>query len=146
MAAGFVSPLQSGCTWFSHESMSLGERNYADHLCPDTHTQTLMMADSSAASSSMNQPPKKKRAQDPPLPPDAGQKPVQLQRRRVWRACENCRYVTISRLPEMALIPPIHRRKKIKCDGVEPICSQCAGGGAACTWLQTKDRAALSRQ
>ncbi|KAL5527321.1 hypothetical protein ACEPAG_6112 [Sanghuangporus baumii] len=85
------------------------------------------MADNNVASSSMNQPPKKKRAQDPPLPPDAGQRPIQLQRRRVWRACENC------------------RRKKIKCDGAEPVCSQCAAGGAACTWLQTKDRAALSR-
>ncbi|TFY83848.1 hypothetical protein EWM64_g177 [Hericium alpestre] len=70
---------------------------------------------------------KKKRTDDPPLPPDAGQRPLQLQRRRVWRACESC------------------RRKKIKCDGTEPTCSQCAASGSQCTWLQTKDRAALSR-
>ncbi|KAJ7781484.1 fungal-specific transcription factor domain-containing protein [Mycena metata] len=55
------------------------------------------------------------------------QKPLQLQRRRVWRACESC------------------RRKKIKCDGQEPTCSQCTSSGSQCTWLQTKDRAALSR-
>ncbi|KAG6820448.1 hypothetical protein H0H93_000444 [Arthromyces matolae] len=36
---------------------------------------------------------KKKRNDDEPVSPDAGQKPVQLQRRRVWRACESCRYV-----------------------------------------------------
>ncbi|KAJ7904289.1 fungal-specific transcription factor domain-containing protein [Mycena olivaceomarginata] len=53
--------------------------------------------------------------------------PLQLQRRRVWRACESC------------------RRKKIKCDGCEPTCSQCSASGSQCTWLQTKDRAALSR-
>ncbi|KAG9126164.1 hypothetical protein FRC07_004634 [Ceratobasidium sp. 392] len=61
------------------------------------------------------------------LPPDLGLKPVQLQRRRVWRACEGC------------------RRKKIKCDGREPTCSQCSLSGNTCTWIQTKDRAALSR-
>ncbi|KAI9001236.1 fungal-specific transcription factor domain-containing protein [Trametes punicea] len=73
-------------------------------------------------------PPKKKRVDDhAPLPPDIGLKPVQLQRRRVWRACESC------------------RRKKIKCDGVEPTCSQCTASKSQCTWLQTKDRAALSR-
>lgn len=38
------------------------------------------------------------------------------------------------------------RRKKIKCDGCEPTCSQCSMSGSQCTWLQTKDRAALSRQ
>lgn len=38
------------------------------------------------------------------------------------------------------------RRKKIKCDGIEPTCSQCATSKTQCTWLQTKDRAALSRQ
>ncbi|EIW62114.1 uncharacterized protein TRAVEDRAFT_115809 [Trametes versicolor FP-101664 SS1] len=73
-------------------------------------------------------PPKKKRVDDhAPLPADIGLKPVQLQRRRVWRACESC------------------RRKKIKCDGVEPTCSQCSASKSQCTWLQTKDRAALSR-
>lgn len=70
---------------------------------------------------------KKTRIEDDPLPPDAGTKPIQLQRRRVWRACESC------------------RRKKIKCDGCEPTCSQCSASGSQCTWLQTKDRAALSR-
>ncbi|PFH52693.1 hypothetical protein AMATHDRAFT_56791 [Amanita thiersii Skay4041] len=77
---------------------------------------------------SMTHQTKKKRSDDEPLPPDAGQKPIQLQRRRVWRACESC------------------RRKKIKCDGCEPTCSQCSSSGSQCTWLQTKDRAALSRQ
>ncbi|TBU48455.1 fungal-specific transcription factor domain-containing protein [Dichomitus squalens] len=73
-------------------------------------------------------PPKKKRVDDQgPLAPDLGTKPIQLQRRRVWRACESC------------------RRKKIKCDGSEPTCSQCASSKSQCTWLQTKDRAALSR-
>ncbi|KAI9510447.1 fungal-specific transcription factor domain-containing protein [Russula earlei] len=70
---------------------------------------------------------KKKHVEDQSLPSDAGKRPIQLQRRRVWRACEGC------------------RRKKIKCDGNEPTCSQCATSGSQCTWLQTKDRAALSR-
>ncbi|KAJ7068066.1 fungal-specific transcription factor domain-containing protein [Mycena amicta] len=69
--------------------------------------------------------PKKKRPDTDPDVPDS--KPLQLQRRRVWRACESC------------------RRKKIKCDGVEPECSGCKASGSQCTWLQTKDRAALSR-
>lgn len=85
------------------------------------------MQEEKGQASLMSQPPKKKRAQDQQPSTDAGQKPVQLQRRRVWRACENC------------------RRKKIKCDGTEPVCSQCSSGNAQCTWLQTKDRAALSR-
>ncbi|KAJ7117381.1 fungal-specific transcription factor domain-containing protein [Mycena crocata] len=70
---------------------------------------------------------KKKRIDDDQDTPDSTQKPLQLQRRRVWRACESC------------------RRKKIKCDGCEPTCSQCSASGSQCTWLQTKDRAALSR-
>ncbi|KAF6762750.1 fungal-specific transcription factor domain-containing protein [Ephemerocybe angulata] len=70
---------------------------------------------------------KKKRIEEEPMSPDAGARPIQLQRRRVWRACESC------------------RRKKIKCDGCEPTCSQCSASGSQCTWLQTKDRAALSR-
>ncbi|KAI0069046.1 hypothetical protein BV25DRAFT_1792806 [Artomyces pyxidatus] len=70
---------------------------------------------------------KKKRVDDQAIPVDAAQRPLQLQRRRVWRACESC------------------RRKKIKCDGNEPTCSQCSASGSQCTWLQTKDRAALSR-
>ncbi|KAJ3981533.1 putative fungal-specific transcription factor [Lentinula detonsa] len=78
-------------------------------------------------SSSMAQQSKKKRNDDETdAAPDAGQKPIQLQRRRVWRACESC------------------RRKKIKCDGCEPTCSQCASSGSSCTWLQTKDRGPLS--
>ncbi|KAJ8468401.1 hypothetical protein ONZ45_g17259 [Pleurotus djamor] len=70
---------------------------------------------------------KKRTDEEQPISPDIGQKPIQLQRRRVWRACESC------------------RRKKIKCDGCEPTCSQCASTNSQCTWLQTKDRAALSR-
>ncbi|PPQ77711.1 hypothetical protein CVT25_011146 [Psilocybe cyanescens] len=70
---------------------------------------------------------KKKRPEDDPMAEDTTGKPLQLQRRRVWRACESC------------------RRKKIKCDGCEPTCSQCSMSGSQCTWLQTKDRAALSR-
>ena len=38
---------------------------------------------------------KKKRVEDQPLPSDAGQNPIQLQRRRVWRACESCRSVLL---------------------------------------------------
>lgn len=76
---------------------------------------------------SMTHQSKKKRIDEETLSPDAGTKPVQLQRRRVWRACESC------------------RRKKIKCDGCEPTCAQCQTSGSQCTWLQTKDRAALSR-
>jgi hypothetical protein len=42
-------------------------------------------------------PPKKKRPDDQiVLEPATGQKPVQLQRRRVWRACESCRLVRAS--------------------------------------------------
>jgi hypothetical protein len=44
-------------------------------------------------------PSKKKRSDDDPIPLDVGQKPIQLQRRRVWRACESCRCV----------IPPAYR-------------------------------------
>ncbi|KAF8917781.1 fungal-specific transcription factor domain-containing protein [Mucidula mucida] len=84
------------------------------------------MAKTDASSSAAHQS-KKKRTDDDAVSPDAGQKPIQLQRRRVWRACESC------------------RRKKIKCDGCEPTCSQCSTSGSICTWLQTKDRAALSR-
>ncbi|KAG8963729.1 hypothetical protein FRC03_002629 [Tulasnella sp. 419] len=51
----------------------------------------------------------------------------QMARRRVWRACESC------------------RRKKIKCDGTEPVCGQCTQTNSSCTWIQTRDRAALSR-
>ncbi|KZS97989.1 hypothetical protein SISNIDRAFT_481858 [Sistotremastrum niveocremeum HHB9708] len=73
-------------------------------------------------------PGKKHRVDMAPLPPELpGAKPLQLQRRRVWRACESC------------------RRKKIKCDGVEPTCGQCATARLQCQWSQTKDRAALSR-
>ena len=39
---------------------------------------------------------KKKRFDDEQVSADLGLKPVQLQRRRVWRACESCRYVPIS--------------------------------------------------
>ncbi|KAH9951803.1 fungal-specific transcription factor domain-containing protein [Amylocystis lapponica] len=89
----------------------------ADHRTPSAPADSTSMAHQS----------KKKRVDDQSAPPDIGLKPVQLQRRRVWRACESC------------------RKKKIKCDGVEPTCSQCASSKSQCTWLQTKDRAALSR-
>lgn len=105
------------------------------------------MQEEKGTSSLMSQPAKKKRATEQQLPADAGQKPVQLQRRRVWRACENCRYVTMTYVnTQKTLMPLFFRRKKIKCDGTEPVCSQCSSGNAQCTWLQTKDRAALSRQ
>ncbi|KAJ3762896.1 putative fungal-specific transcription factor [Lentinula raphanica] len=71
---------------------------------------------------------KKRNDEETNAAPDAGQKPVQLQRRRVWRACESC------------------RRKKIKCDGCEPTCSQCSSSGSPCTWLQTKDRGAYVQE
>jgi hypothetical protein len=98
---------------------------------------------------SMTHQTKKKRVEDQPFPTDGGQRPIQLQRRRVWRACEGCRSVSFH------FLPPDHThahnrlcssRKKIKCDGNEPTCSQCGASGSQCTWLQTKDRAALSRQ
>ncbi|KAF9057367.1 fungal-specific transcription factor domain-containing protein [Panaeolus papilionaceus] len=84
----------------------------------------MAKTEDSSASTSQN---KKKRTDDEPMLEDVSTKPLQLQRRRVWRACESC------------------RRKKIKCDGCEPTCSQCSASGSQCTWLQTKDRAALSR-
>lgn len=99
---------------------------------------------------SMTHQSKKKRIEDDPLPTDAGAKPIQLQRRRVWRACESCRQV--DRALHSHIYSPTRtnradrRRKKIKCDGCEPTCSQCQSSGSQCTWLQTKDRAALSRQ
>ncbi|KAH9943098.1 fungal-specific transcription factor domain-containing protein [Epithele typhae] len=116
-----------------------------------------------APSMTIPHPPKKKRVDDPALPPDAGLKPVQLQRRRVWRACESCRCVPVivalplcpSPAPEplpapVPLRPPSESQArsdhhKIKCDGMEPTCSQCLASKSQCTWLQTKDRAALSR-
>jgi hypothetical protein len=36
---------------------------------------------------------KKKRVEEEPIFEDVASKPLQLQRRRVWRACESCRYV-----------------------------------------------------
>ena len=39
----------------------------------------------------------KKNPEEDLLQPDVGQKPVQLQRRRVWRACESCRYLKFIR-------------------------------------------------
>ncbi|KAH7100638.1 fungal-specific transcription factor domain-containing protein [Auriculariales sp. MPI-PUGE-AT-0066] len=74
---------------------------------------------------------KKQKLDEAPSPTSTNQqdplKPIQLQRRRVWRACESC------------------RRKKIKCDGREPTCSQCLASKTNCVWVQTRDRAALSR-
>ncbi|KAG6833786.1 hypothetical protein H0H87_001218 [Tephrocybe sp. NHM501043] len=45
-------------------------------------------------STTMTHQSKKKRSDDDSVP-EVGQKPVQLQRRRVWRACESCRWVII---------------------------------------------------
>ncbi|KAF9076408.1 putative fungal-specific transcription factor [Rhodocollybia butyracea] len=82
----------------------------------------------SSSTSAMAQPSKKTRNEDEAAQsPSDATKPINLARRRVWRACTSC------------------RQKKIKCDGCEPTCSQCAASGAQCTWQQTKDRAALSR-
>lgn len=81
--------------------------------------------------SASSQAPAKKQRRDEDKPPSGDKGAanlVSLTRRRVWRACESC------------------RRKKIKCDGTEPICGQCTQTGSNCTWIQTKDRAALSRQ
>ena len=52
--------------------------------------------DPSSSSTSMAQQMKKKRVDDQQPSADAGQRPVQLQRRRVWRACESCRCVSNS--------------------------------------------------
>jgi hypothetical protein len=41
--------------------------------------------------SSMTHQSKKKRIEEEQNSADVGQKPIQLQRRRVWRACESCR-------------------------------------------------------
>lgn len=101
---------------------------------------------------SMTHQSKKKRIEDDSTSVDPGTKPVQLQRRRVWRACESCRFVPHSALTPLSPVSNtfsdqiVDRRKKIKCDGCEPTCAQCQSSGSQCTWLQTKDRAALSRQ
>ena len=58
------------------------------------------------------------------------------------RTAGACRLVSL----DPASLNALSRRKKIKCDGTEPVCSQCSSSSAQCTWLQTKDRAALSRQ
>lgn len=41
---------------------------------------------------------KKKRFEEEPPFDDIVSKPLQLQRRRVWRACESCRYVLLNSL------------------------------------------------
>jgi len=53
-------------------------------------TTTMAKGDDSTPPSSQS---KKKRTEDEPMLEDASSKPLQLQRRRVWRACESCRYV-----------------------------------------------------
>lgn len=60
---------------------------------PQTIISPNTMPDNDQPFASSSQTNKKKRAQDHSLTPDAGTKPIQLQRRRVWRACENCRCV-----------------------------------------------------
>ena len=55
-----------------------------------TETTSMSMSTEGNDRQANNQP-KKKKTEDAPLPADLGLKPVQLQRRRVWRACESCR-------------------------------------------------------
>jgi len=50
------------------------------------------MAKGEESSSSSIPQSKKKRSEDEPMLEDVSAKPLQLQRRRVWRACESCRY------------------------------------------------------
>jgi hypothetical protein len=69
---------------------------------------------------------KKKRVDDDSLAPDAGAKPVQLQRRRVWRACESCRQVDrvpsgIIFLPRRRLIISIAGARKSSATAVSPL-------------------------
>src|SRR5258706_5224238 len=61
---------------------------------------------------------KKQRTDNSP-PPIDGNKPIQLERRRVYRACMPCRSVLLDPLPTSPLIQPNinHRRKKTKCSG-----------------------------
>jgi hypothetical protein len=74
---------------------------------------------------SMTHQSKKKRIEDDPLPTDAGAKPIQLQRRRVWRACESCRQVDralhLAFVPQQKLIAPIADVRKSSATAVSPL-------------------------
>lgn len=132
--------------WHRPDPITL--RRYLDAIrqqgLPRAQTPPTRFVHTNDSNYQMTHQSKKKRIDEETLPADAGTKPIQLQRRRVWRACESCRCVYILPVPPLTLID--RRRKKIKCDGCEPTCAQCQASGSQCTWLQTKDRAALSRQ
>jgi hypothetical protein len=74
---------------------------------------------------SMTHQSKKKRIDDDPLPTDAGAKPIQLQRRRVWRACESCRQVDRALhshlCSQQELIAPIADVRKSSVMAVSPL-------------------------
>lgn len=138
--------------WPLHRADPTAVRRYLDSVRPPSHYPRPQYTFYSEDFYSMTHQSKKKRIEDDSLPADAGSKPVQLQRRRVWRACESCRFVPHPARPSPSPLSNtfpdtiVDRRKKIKCDGCEPTCAQCQSSGSHCTWLQTKDRAALSRQ
>ncbi|KAJ2762658.1 hypothetical protein IWQ57_005745, partial [Coemansia nantahalensis] len=60
-------------------------------------------------------------AASPPLPddPDVPSDDDGHKRQRISRACDRC------------------RRKKVKCNGLQPTCTHCAAIGATCTYLDT---------
>jgi hypothetical protein len=64
----------------------------------------LIMAPNDSVPDSMTHQTKKKRVEDQSFPTDTGQRPLQLQRRRVWRACEGCRSASLLFLPLYLLI------------------------------------------
>ncbi|KAG8218413.1 hypothetical protein J3R82DRAFT_4038 [Butyriboletus roseoflavus] len=142
--------------WLSHpwplnRADPTAVRRYLDSARAHSHYSRPQHTFYSEDFYSMTHQSKKKRIEDDSLANDAGSKPVQLQRRRVWRACESCRFVPHPAIPSLSPLSNtfsdtiVDRRKKIKCDGCEPTCAQCQSSGSQCTWLQTKDRAALSR-
>jgi hypothetical protein len=76
-------------------------------FCGHSRSFYIVMAQNdSVVSLSMTHQTKKKRVDDQSLPSDAGQRPIQLQRRRVWRACESCRCVSSPSSSETPDRPP----------------------------------------
>lgn len=59
------------------------------------HPHSSMAKDEESLSTTTG---KKKRPEDESMIEDVVSKPLQLQRRRVWRACESCRYVHLMTL------------------------------------------------
>lgn len=92
--------------WYRADPIAL--RRYLESISrpPQAHGSPKRIAVPSDDFYSMTHQSKKKRIDDDSLPPDAGSKPVQLQRRRVWRACESCRYVSVLRCLFDALFIP----------------------------------------